>query len=186
MTSVPFHLRYTLSRRQRLWGLYDAWGWFAPLMAIPVWTFLVLRMGWSFWTLEWAGIALFGGLALGVTCLYAGLFRGLVDLVCVPKRHMDVLVEDNGAGAAAGILLGGERWYLFLDGITSIRRYRDLWTIQHYSGSVLWIPASAITDEQVAFLHDHLRRGHTPEGIRAVIERGRRIQQLIAADREPD
>jgi len=183
MTPVPFHLRYTLSRRQRLLVLYDLWGWFAPLIAIPAWLFFVLRTGWSIWTLEWAGIALFGVLALGVTCLYAGLFRGLVDLACVPMRQMDVRVEDNGAGAAAGILLGGERWYLFLDGITSIQRLGDVWSIQHHSGHVLWIAASAIADEQVDFLHDQMRRGQTPEGIQEVIQRGRRIEELMSADR---
>ena len=172
MAPVPFHLRYTLNRRQRLAGLYGEWGWFAPLAALPAGVFFAIRTAWSIWTLEWAGIAVFGGLALGVTILYAGLLRGLVDLVLVPNRQMDILVEDNGAAAAAGVLLGDERWWLFLDGITQIERHGDVWTIRHYNGCVLLIAASAITADQIDYLRDCMRRGRTPEGIRAVIERG--------------
>jgi hypothetical protein len=184
MLPLPIHLRYSLTRRQRLVGLYDEWGWFAPLMAVPFLAFLVLRAGWSAWTLEWAAISLFGGLALGVIVLYAGLFGGLIDLMLVRVRQMDVTIEDGGAGPAVGVLLGGERWYLFLDGITSIRRRRDLWIVRHYNGLVLWIPASAVTGEQVELLRDWMRRGQTPEGFQAVIERGRRVEHLAAT--EPD
>jgi hypothetical protein len=78
MIPAPVHLRYSLSRWRRLVGLYSVWGWIAPLVTLPLWTFFVLRTAWSIWTGEWAGIALFGGLALGVSLLYAGLFRGLL------------------------------------------------------------------------------------------------------------
>jgi hypothetical protein len=89
---------------------------------------------------------------------------------------MDVIIEKD----AAGILVGGERWYLFLDGITDIRKFRDdIWTIQHWNGSVLHIVAAAITDEQIDYFRAAMERGRTPEGIRAVIERGRRIEQIM-------
>ena len=143
--------------------------------------FFVLRTGWAIWTQEWAGIALFGALAAGLWWLHAGLFRGLAEVVFVPIRRMDVIVEDNGAGPAAGILIGSERWYLFLDGITCMERAGDVWTIQHYSRHVLWIAAAAITDDQLDFLRDSMRRGQTPEGMRAVIERGKRIQELMSS-----
>ena len=51
-------------------------------------------------------------------------------------------------------------------------------TIEHHNGSVLHIPAGEITDDQLAHLRSAMERGRTPEGIRAVIERGRRIEQL--------
>jgi hypothetical protein len=98
---------------------------------------------------------------------------------------MDVLFEDNGAGEAAGMLFGGERWYLFLDGIIDIRQCCGVWTIQHHNRLVLLIPTAAISDEQIEYLRDCLRRGHTPEGMRAVIERGKRIEQLMASSRRP-
>src|SRR4030095_7857692 len=96
---------------------------------------------------------------------------------------MDVLVEEGGVGAAAGVLIGGERWYLFLDGITSIERCGDVWLIRHYNGHVIWGAASAITDDQMDYLRECMHRSRTPEGIQAVIERGRRIQGLMAQDR---
>lgn len=176
----PFHLRYSLSRWQRLIALHCEWGWFAPLVAIPLWTFFVFRAGWSIWTWEWAGLALFGGLALAGAWLYAGLLGGLVDVALVPVRHMDLSFEDNGAGPAVGVLFGPERWYLFLDGITSIRRRDDLWIVQHFNGSQLVIPAAAIRDEQIEFLREAMRRGQTPEGVRAVIERGKKIEAILA------
>ncbi|MCI0359851.1 MAG: hypothetical protein L0211_15345 [Planctomycetaceae bacterium] len=163
--------------------MYQVWGWFSPLVALPLWTFFVLRTVWSIWTSEWAGIALFGGLALFVWLLHAGLFRGLLDIVRSRVRQMDILVEDNGTGAAAGVLIGRERWYLFLDGIVSIERCRDVWIVRHHSGHILWIPASAISDQQIETLRDCMRRGHTPEGMRAVIERGKRIEEITASER---
>jgi hypothetical protein len=183
MTSLPFHLRYTLSRRQRLAGLYDVWGWLSPLVAVPLWTFFVLRTAWSIWIGEWAGIALFGGLALIVWLLHGGLFRGLFDIARFSVRQMDILVEHNGIGAASGVLIGNERWYLFLDGITGIKRCREVWVVQHFNGFVLLIAASAITDEQIEYLRESMRRGHTPEGMRAVVERGKRIEKLMASER---
>ena len=185
MTAIPFHLRYSLSRWQRLVGLYCEWGWFAPLVSIPLCTFFLLRAGWSIWMLEWAGIALFGGLALVGTCLYAGILGGLVDVALFPVRHVDLTFEDNGAGPAAGVLLGRERWYLFLDGITNISRHCDLWIVQHYNGWRLLIPASAISDEQINCLREAMRRGQTPEGIRAVIERGKGIEGILAEQSRP-
>jgi|GEM_PF-2054567 len=183
MTSLPFHLRYTLSRQQRLLGLYQVWGWLSPPVAIPLWAFFVLRTTWSIWIGEWAGVALFGGLALIVWLLHAELFRGLLDIVRLRIRQMDILVEDNGTSAAAGVMIGNERWYLFLDGITSIERCRDVWIIQHLNGIVLLIADSAITDDRIDYLRDCMRRGHTPEGMRAVIERGKQIEELMASER---
>ena len=94
---------------------------------------------------------------------------------------MDVVVEED----AAGILLGTERWYLFLDGITEIRKYRDdTWTIQHWNGSVLHIPVSAITVDQLEHMRRAMELGRTPEGMKAVIERGKRIEAILQAERK--
>ena len=88
---------------------------------------------------------------------------------------------------ALGYLAGGERWYLFLDGIIDITKYRkDIWTIQHWNGSVVNVLASAITDDQIEYLRAAAERGRTPEGIQAVIERGRVIQQLESGEFHDD
>jgi hypothetical protein len=93
---------------------------------------------------------------------------------------MDVTLEET----AAGILVGEERWYLFLDGITDIRKFRDdIWTIQQFNGAVLNIAASAITEQQLEHIRAAMERGRTPEGVRAVIERGKRIQEIFESDR---
>ena len=173
MPHVPFQLRYTISRSQRLVPHVRLWGVFTTIFVLVMFAFFSVRTMFAIWWLEWAAIVVFGGLALGVFVLYRGLFVGLIDVLTVPRRHVDAVIEEN----AAGILLGKERWYLFLDGITSIKQYRtDVWTIQHYNGSVLHIPVCAITDEQMSHIRVAMERGHTPEGVRAVIERGGRSQ----------
>src|SRR5262249_21259832 len=121
------------------------------------------------------GVAVFGGLTLLPLANVFGLFAVLLDVLLVPVRHMDVEVEENGAG----ILLGRERWYLFLDGFTDLTRFRaDTWTLEHFNGCVLHITASAISDDQLDHIRAAMKRGRTPEGIRAVIERGKRIEEV--------
>jgi hypothetical protein len=59
----------------------------------------------------------------------------------VPVRPLDIVVEEN----ALGFIAGGERRYLFLDGIIDITKYlNDVWTIQHWNGMVVNVPASQI------------------------------------------
>jgi hypothetical protein len=70
-------------------------------------------------------------------------------------------------------------------GVRSIRKYRDdVWTLEHFNGSVLPIPVAVITEDQLCRIRAALERGRTPEGVRAVIERGQRIEALMRADRE--
>jgi hypothetical protein len=176
MPPTPFHLCYTLSRSQRLVPHLHLWGWVYTPFVVLLFGFFGVRTAVSAYSWNGAGVAVFGGLALGLFFLLRGLFVGLLDVVLVPVRRMDVVVEEN----AAGILIGGERWYLFLDGILDIRKFRDdTWTIRHWNGTVLHIAASAITAEQVAYLRAAMERGRTPEGVRAVIERGRRIKEIL-------
>ena len=93
---------------------------------------------------------------------------------------MSLLKNNDDWGPAAGILMGRDRWYLFLDGITDIQKLeKNTWTLQHYNGTALHISASAITEEQLEFIRSIAREGQTPEGIRKVIERGRKIKELL-------
>jgi hypothetical protein len=178
---IPFQLRYSLSRAQRLVPHLHIWGRFYTPFAVLMLLFFLVQTVVSVCMLSASGVVLFGGLTLGCFALLRGLYVGLLDVLLVPVREMDVIIEEN----AAGILAGGERWYLFLDGILDIRRFRDdTWTVQHYNGTVLHIAADAITEEQVDYLKAAMERGRTPEGVRAVIERGRQIEQILRADRE--
>jgi hypothetical protein len=98
-------------------------------------------------------------------------------VLMVPVRRIDIVVEEN----AAAILIGTERWYLFLDGITDLRNDRNTWTIQHWNGIVLHEPADAISEDQIEHLKKAMQRGRTPEGITAVVERGKRIEEIMRA-----
>jgi hypothetical protein len=80
-----------------------------------------------------------------------GFFVGLIDMLIHPTRPMDIIVEDNGLG----VLIGTQRRWLLLDRILSISKYRkDTWTIYHYNGSIINIPVSEITTEQIRYLRD--------------------------------
>ena len=50
------------------------------------------------------------------------------------------------------------------------------------SGS--FIAASAIAEDQLAHIKTAMERGRTPEGIRAVIERGKRIKEIMETERK--
>src|SRR5262245_2223838 len=175
MMQIPFHLRYTLNRRQRLVPHLKIWGpLYVPFIICLFIFFVVQTFVTPFTQGPWAGV-FFGAMAVGLFLFLRGLFVGVIDVLFVATRQMDVVVEEN----AAGIFIGAERWYLFLDGITDIRKFCDnTWTIQHWNGCVLHIAAAAITDEQINYLRAAMERGGTPEGIRAVIERGRQIEQI--------
>jgi hypothetical protein len=175
--SFPISLRFSLTRRQRLAAIVAEWDWWTPLVVMPLEAFFLVQTAHSLWTWSLAGVAVFGGLALGMIVVFGGLIGGLVNVLICKDRWVDIELQAD----AAGILLGKERWYLFLDGITSIRQSpRDLWTIRHHNGFVLWIPVTAITGEQIEHLRAAMVRGHTPEGVRAVIERGKRIEAILA------
>jgi hypothetical protein len=181
MPLVPFQLRYTLSRSQRLVPHVRHWGLFTTIFLLCMFLFFCVQTVTAIALLKWDGIVIFGGFALGMAAMFRGLFAGLIDVLTVQRRNVDIVIEDN----AAGVLLGAERWYLFLDGITGIKKYRaNVWTIQHFNGYVLHVPVSAITEEKLAYIRSAMERGRTPEGVRAVVERGRKILELRQSDSE--
>jgi len=172
----PCHLQYTLSRRQRFVPLLRDWGVAYTPFVVLLFAFFCERTVSSILSLTWAGIAVFGGLALGLFLMLRGLFVGLLYVLLVPRRKMDLIIEEK----AAGILIGEERWCMFFDGLLEIRKYTaDVWTLRHWNGVVLHIPVDAITEELLAHIRAEMERGRTPEGMQAVIERGRRIEEII-------
>jgi len=166
MSKIPFHLQYELNRRQRLIPHMRIWMPYGPFV-------LILLVGSLFVVLavKWWLFPLF----LFALWFSRGFLVGLIDVVIHPKQSMDIVVEEN----AIGFLSGGERWFIYLDGILRIDRIcEDTWTIYHHNGTVINILAAAIADDQVQHLKDAAEAGKSPEGVKAVIERGRRIQEL--------
>jgi hypothetical protein len=176
MCQVPFQLQYKLNRRQRLVPLWRIWGVAVTPFVVVMLIFFAVATVVSILFLRPWDVVLFGSLGVVTFFLYRELFVGLMDVVRFPLRKMDIVVELN----AADILLGGERWRLFLDGITEMRKYRrDTWTIQFWNGTLLHIDGSAITEDQVGHLRAAMEHGRTAEGIQAVIERGRKMRRVI-------
>lgn len=183
MPHQTLQLRYSLNRLQRLVPHLRVWGIVTTLVVLALLTFFCIRTVVAAWSEDWADTAIFGGLALGMLVVFRGLFIGIIDVLIFASRDMDVVFEYN----AVGILVGKERRYLFLDGVINISKYRgDLWTIQHYNGSVLNLPVSLISDEQVLLIRNAMEYGRTSDGVRTVVERGRTIACLrrIGVDEE--
>jgi hypothetical protein len=140
MADVPFRLRYGLTRRHRL--AVELTPWLPALAATLGFGFGVVYLG------RVVSPAFFALLPLPVVLL-PGLVRFAHDLLAHPLRPVDVLVEHD----RLGVLVGGERRWLALDGVIQLYRSGpDAWTLLHLNGSVLLIPADAITRGQVEFL----------------------------------
>jgi hypothetical protein len=123
------------------------WGVVRSLLVVAVFLFFCIQTARSIWSLSWTGAVVFGVFALGVLVTHRGLFIGFLDVLFVATRNLDIRMEANGLG----FLVGDERWWLFLDGLSSIDQLTaDLWTLQHWNGTVVHIPVAAITDEQIA------------------------------------
>jgi hypothetical protein len=168
MNDTPFQLKYTLNRRQRFIPHICVWGPFSIILPAICVGIIVIAAHSTAWA---------AALLLPLFFLFRGFFIGLINVMLFRVCQMDILVEKNGLGFVAG----KERFYIFLDGITSITKYcKDVWTIKHWNGTVVNILASVITDDQIEYLTTAMERGRTPEGIQDVIERGRIIEQLTS------
>jgi hypothetical protein len=162
---IPFHLMYELTRRQRFLPHLKVWMPYLPsALALVVGSLLLVRVRW--WLFP------FTLFAFWMTC---GLWVGFVEIAFRSVKPMDIVVEENGLG----FLAGGERCFLFLDGIRFMKQLiPGVWTIYHHNGHVVHIPNSAITADQVSYIKEIAAKGKTPEGVQAVIERGHKIQQM--------
>jgi hypothetical protein len=170
MLQLPFHLRYTLNRWQRLIPHLRVWD-VGGILAVVGLAGASTALAWSWWPLLFLAVWVW---------FFGNFFRGLLDVLLRGRVEMDLEIQEIGLG----FLDGGQRWWLFLDGFLRIEQLTPgVWTLQHFNGHVVHIPADAITAEQLAHIRTAAARGQTPEGIRAVIERGRRLAQLEAEER---
>lgn len=141
------------------------------LLVVLVLAGLLVGLAWSWW---------FVVLVLVWVWFFGNFFRGLLGVLLRGRVEMDLEIQEHGLG----FLAGGERWWLFLDGFIRIAQLTPgVWTLQHFNGCVVHIPTDAITPEQLEHIRAAAARGQTPEGIQAVIERGRKIAQIEAEER---
>jgi hypothetical protein len=141
----PFHLRFTLSRRQRLAVELLPW---LPAIAGTIGfsigaVYLIVNVS------RWCFPLLF----LPVV-VYRGLFAFAFGIVVHSGRPLELLVGDS----EMELRTGSETKRLPLDGIFQVFRSDDVWTVLHLDGSVLTIPASAMSAEQSEYLKSFARR----------------------------
>jgi len=82
---------------------------------------------------------------------------GFWNVLFVKSQHMDIVIEDKGLG----YMVGKERWYIFLDGLTAVRDLeKTVWTIQHWNGTLVNIPKTMLSEDALEFLCDWVRRAN--------------------------
>jgi hypothetical protein len=139
MSTVPFHLHYELTRRQRLAAQLESW---APCLAAC--------LGFTL------GVAFLGAVVDRRFLLLLPLpvivtrkfFAWLVHLARRPTCPVDVAVE----AAGLGVRVGADATWLPLEGLIQVCKADGGWQLIHANGTVLTIPSAAITDEQLDFL----------------------------------
>jgi hypothetical protein len=156
---VPFHLRFGLSRRQRLATELYPW---LPALAGGIGfcigaAYLVLVV--SPWFLI---------LFLVPLIAYRGLLAFLFDVAMRARQPVEFVVEDSRFGLA----IDNEQRWLPLDGIFQVFRSESgsFWTVLHLDGTVLTIPADAIAGDQLDYLKSFALRAAAE---RRAVEAGR-------------
>jgi hypothetical protein len=141
---APFHVRYTLSRQQRLATELLPW---VPAIAGS----LGFTIGVTVLAADVSPWFLF--LLLVPLTLYRGLFVLLFNLAIHSGQQVEVMVDET----KLEMLSSGKRLLIPLAGIIQVFRSGTAWTVLHLDGSVLTIPAEAITDEQTNYLKSFAR-----------------------------
>jgi hypothetical protein len=139
MVALPFHLRFRLSRRQRLRVELPPW---LPAIAAT----LGFGLGAAYAGLYASHWFLF--LLLLPLVVYRGLFVFAFDLLVNGGSEVEIRADDADLVVASG----GEVKSLPLEGVFQVFRSDDTWTVLHLDGTVLTIPANAITSEQIEYL----------------------------------
>ena len=155
MSEVPFHLKYVLGRRQRLALHLNNW---LPLLACTI----ALAATVSYFVVGKWWLLLLLPLSFVV---FPKFWLGILDVVFRGKREMDVMVDQNGIG----FLRRGQRLWLFLDGISAVKRCGSTWKISHHNGQTINIPADVITERQIGFIRQAIPNGKQAENVHPVI-----------------
>ncbi|VTS03758.1 unnamed protein product [Gemmata massiliana] len=142
---VPFRLTFTLSRRQRLAVELMPW---LPAIAAS----LGFTIGAAF--LATNASPRFLLLLLIPPVVYRGLIAFVFDLVVRGGLPVEVSVDE----AHCEIATRGSRRTFALAGIFQVFKAGETWTVLHLDGSVLTIPANAVTREQIDYLRSFTQR----------------------------
>ena len=136
---TPFHIRYRLTRRQRLAAELMPW---LPAIAAT----LGFTTGAAY--LARAASPWLAPMALLPLLVYRGLFAFVFDLVVRGGPPVDVRVTDT----RLEVRTPGAALLLPLDGVFQVFRAGTVWTVLHTDGPPLHVPGDAIGAEQVAYL----------------------------------
>ena len=135
---IPFHVVYTLGRRQRLGELLP---WLPALAGS-----LGFGIGGTY--LSATVTPWFLLLFLPPLLFYRGLFRLLFDLAVRPAKPVELTVDEFTLWAQ----IGDERRSLPLAGIIQVFRTDDGWTVLHRDNSTLLVPHGVLTASQLDYL----------------------------------
>lgn len=142
-------LKYDLTRRQRLIPHVRAWG-FAQVFLLPgIIAIVAAVVTKPSWTLVIPSL-----LILWFVRRY---LVGVFNVLLKRRQKMDIVIEDSGLG----FMIGTERFYVFLDGLTAVRDLESsVWTVQHWNGTVVNIPKKILPDDALEFLRDWVCRAN--------------------------
>lgn len=147
----PFRLEFRLSRRQRLGVELMPW---LPAVAAT----LGFGVGGIYLALN-ASPGFLALLALPLA-VYPGLFRFAFEIAFCAGPPVQVSVGES----SVEVTTSGRARTLPLDGIFQVFKAEGVWTVLHLDGSVLTIPADAVTDEQIGYLRSFARRSVVQRG----------------------
>lgn len=146
LKTLPAHLRYQLTRRQRLIPHLGLWGPLGPAFVVCFAVSLFATFAESRWFLV--------AVLIWAWCGY-GYVAGLVGILRYRVCDVDLIIEPLGIG----YLAAGQRWYVHMDGVLSIRQLLDgVWTIAHFNGTVFNVPADSMPDECVSHIRSAIER----------------------------
>lgn len=138
---APFHLHFSLTRRQRL--VVELYPWLPAIAGTT--GFLIGTLYLVLFVSAW-----FLLLVLLPVVAYRGLFAFALDIAFRARQPVDIVIEEE----RLGVLIDGNRRWLNLDGIFQVFRSEtgSTWTVLHLDGTVLTIPADAIAIDQLDYL----------------------------------
>lgn len=140
-----FHISYALTRRQRLRVEVVPW---LPALAGTV----GFGVGALYLT---ASVSPWCVLLLGLpVVMYRGLFAFALDITFRGARPVELRINDT----EMEVHTGGTAEQFPLAGIFQVFRSDDVWTVLHLDGTILTIPADAITGEQIGYLRAFAHR----------------------------
>ena len=141
---APFHLRFTLSRSERLANELTPW---VPAIAGT----LGFTIGLTVLAADASPWFLF------LLLIPLALYRGLVALLLDVLMHSRQVVEISVDASDLRLQVGEKSSVLPLGGIIQVFPSGNSWTILHFGGEALTIPADVISEAQIEYLKSFAR-----------------------------